>query len=56
LERLNTALGSPRRKWKDNIKIDVKEIRWEGVEWIELAQDRNRWWAVVNTGINLRDP
>jgi hypothetical protein len=36
-------LGRPRRIWEDNIKMDVKDIGWEGVDWIHLAQDRDRW-------------
>jgi hypothetical protein len=40
----------------DNIKIDLREIGWDGVDWIDLAQDRNNWRAVVNTVMNLRVP
>ena len=36
-------LGSPRRRWEDNIKIDLQEVGCEGMDWIELAQDRDRW-------------
>jgi hypothetical protein len=36
-------LGRPRRRWEDNIRIDVREIGWEGVDWTHLAQDRNQW-------------
>jgi hypothetical protein len=46
-------LGRPRRRWEDGIRIDLNEIGW-GVEWIQLAQDRDRWRAFVNTVINLR--
>jgi hypothetical protein len=47
-------LGRPRRRWEDGIRMDFREIgRW-GVEWIHLAQDRDRWRAVVNAVINLR--
>jgi hypothetical protein len=42
-------LGGPRRGWKDNITIDIKGIWRKGVEWTDVAQDRNRWWAAVNT-------
>jgi hypothetical protein len=49
-------LGRPRRRWVDNIKIDLREIRWNGMYWIDLAQDRDKWRAVVNTVMNLRDP
>jgi hypothetical protein len=48
-------LESPRRRWEDGIKMDVREIDWGGVEWIHLAQDRDRWRAVVNAVMNLRD-
>jgi hypothetical protein len=47
-------LGWYRRCWWDNIKMDLKEMEWEGVEWVNLAQDRDRWWAAVNTVTNLR--
>jgi hypothetical protein len=47
-------LGRPRRMREDNIKIDLREIRIDEAEWIRLAQDRVRWWAFVNTAINLR--
>jgi hypothetical protein len=47
-------LGRPRRSWEDGIKMDLREIGWEGVEWIHLAQDRDRWRAVVNAVMNLR--
>jgi len=49
-------LGRPRRRWEDNIRVDLKETGWEGVEWIHLAQERNQWRAVVNTVMNLRFP
>jgi hypothetical protein len=47
-------LGRPRRRWEDGIKMDLREIGWGGVEWIQLAQDRDRWRAVVNAVMNLR--
>jgi hypothetical protein len=40
----------------DNIKIDLRDIGWEGVNWIDLAQDRDQWRALVNTVMNLRVP
>jgi hypothetical protein len=46
-------LGRPRRRWEDGIRMDLKEIGWGCVEWIELAQDRGWWRAVVNTMMNL---
>jgi hypothetical protein len=49
-------LGRPRRKWEDNIKMDLSEIRIGGANLIRLAQDRVQWWTFVNTGMNLRVP
>ena len=49
-------LGRPRRRWEDNIKIDLQEVRCGGMDWIELAQDRDRWRAVANAVMNLRGP
>jgi hypothetical protein len=49
-------LGRPRRRWVDNIIMDLGEIGWDGRDWIELAQDRDQWRALVNTVINLRVP
>jgi hypothetical protein len=51
-----TPLGRPRRRWEDNIYMVIREIVLEGVDWIDLAQDRDRWWALVNTVMNLRFP
>jgi hypothetical protein len=47
-------LGRPRRKWMNNIKMDLLEIEWGGVDWIGLTQDRYRWRALVNSVMNLR--
>jgi hypothetical protein len=47
-------LGRPRRKWEEEIRLDLKEIDSGSVDWIQLAQDRDRWWVVVNTVMNLR--
>jgi hypothetical protein len=47
-------LGRPRRKWEDNIKMGLREIRWGGIDWIDLAQDRDQWRALVNMIMNLR--
>jgi hypothetical protein len=44
------------RRWVDNIKIDLREIGWDGMDWIDLAQDRDQWRALVNTVMNLRVP
>jgi len=49
-------LGRPRRRWENNIKIDLQEVACGGVDWIELAQDRDRWWVLVNAVMNLRVP
>jgi hypothetical protein len=46
-------LGRPRRREEDNIKMDFREIGWDGMDWIDLAQDRDHWRAVVNTVMNL---
>ena len=48
-------LGSPRRSWEDNIKMDLREVGGGG-DWMELAQDRDRWRALVNTVMNFRVP
>jgi hypothetical protein len=45
-------LGRPRCRWVDNIKTDLGEIRWDGMYWIELDQDRDQWRALVNTMMN----
>jgi hypothetical protein len=44
----------PRRRWEDGIRMDLREIGWGRVDWIQLAQDRDRWRALVNTVMNLR--
>jgi hypothetical protein len=49
-------LGRPRRRWADNIIMDLGEVEWGDVDWIGLAQDRNRWRALVNSVLNLRVP
>jgi hypothetical protein len=49
-------LGRPRRRLMDNIKIDLRVIGWDGMDWIDLAQDRDQWRALVNTVMNLRVP
>jgi len=46
----------PRRRWEDNIKMDLQEVGCGGVDWIELTQDRDRWWALENAVMNLRIP
>jgi hypothetical protein len=49
-------LGRPRRRWEDNIKMDLEEMGWEGLDCIDMAQDRDRWRALVNAVMNLRVP
>ena len=48
-------LGRPRHRWEDNIKMDLREVGWSrGIEWIDLAEDRDRLWGLVNTVMNVR--
>ena len=49
-------LGRPRSRWEDNIKMDLQEVGSGGMDWIELAQERDRWRALVNVVMNLRVP
>jgi hypothetical protein len=49
-------LGRPKRRWVDNIKMDLKEIGWDGMDWIDVAQERDQWRAIVNTVMNLQVP
>jgi hypothetical protein len=49
-------LGRPRCRWVDNIKIDLRDIGCAGMDWIDLAQNRDQWRALVNTVMNLRVP
>jgi hypothetical protein len=49
-------LGRPRRKWADNIRMNLGDVGWGDVDWIGLAKDRNRWRALVNSVLNLRFP
>jgi hypothetical protein len=49
-------LGRPRHRWEDNIKMDLQEVGCEGMDWLELAQNRDRWQAAVNVVMNLRVP
>jgi hypothetical protein len=49
-------LGRPRRKWLDNIRMDLVEVGWGFVDWIGLAQDRERWRVLVNSVLNHRVP
>jgi hypothetical protein len=47
-------LGRPRRRWEDNIRLDLGEIEWKDMDWMHLVQDRDEWWGLVNTVMNLR--
>jgi hypothetical protein len=51
-----TPLGRPRRRWMYNIKINRREIEWDGVDWIDMVQGRDHWRALLNTVLNLRVP
>jgi len=49
-------MGRPRRRWIDNLKMELQEVGWRSMGWKNTAQDRNRWWAVVNAVMNLWVP
>jgi len=49
-------LGRPRRKWQDNVKMDLQEVLWRGMDWIDTGQDRDRWRALVIAVMDLRVP
>jgi hypothetical protein len=49
-------LGRPRRRWEDNIRLDLQEVGCGGMDWIKRAQDRDRWRALLNAVMNLRVP
>jgi hypothetical protein len=49
-------LGRPRHRCKDNIKMDLWEVGWGGMDWIDLVEVRDRWWAVVNVVMNPKVP
>jgi hypothetical protein len=49
-------LRTPRRRWVDNIEMDLRKIGWDGVDWTDMTQDRDQLWALVNTVLNLRVP
>jgi hypothetical protein len=53
-ESQKRPLGRPRRRWVDDIKIDLRGIGWGGMDWIDLAQDWNQWRVLVNTVLGLR--
>ena len=54
--QVKRPLGRPRPSWEDNIKMDLQEVRCGGMDWIELAEDRDRCQALVNVVMNLRVP
>ena len=47
-------VGRPSRRWENNIKLDLQEVGCSGMDWIDLAEDRDRWWTLVNAAMNLR--
>jgi hypothetical protein len=49
-------LGRPRHRWDDNINEDLQEVGCGGMDWIDLAQNRQRWWALVNVAMNILAP
>jgi hypothetical protein len=49
-------LGRPRCRWVENIKMDLRVIKWDGMDWIDVAQDRDQWRALVNTVMNFQLP
>jgi len=49
-------LGRPRHRWEDNIRMDLQEVRCGCMDWIDLAQDKDRWWALVNDVMKLQVP
>jgi hypothetical protein len=56
LERKPEGKRSPRRRWEDNIKMDIQDVGWGGLDWIELAQDRDRGRSLVSALMNFRFP
>jgi hypothetical protein len=53
---IKSPLGRLRHRWEDNIKMDLQKVGMRGIDWIDLAQDRDWWQAIVNAIINLRVP
>jgi len=51
-----SLLGRPWNRWEDHIKVNLKEVRCEGMDWIDLTQEKDKWWALVNAVMNLRVP
>jgi len=56
IPEVKRPLGRPSRRWDDNNIVGLQEIGCGGMDWIEMAQDRDRWWALVNAVMNLRVP
>jgi hypothetical protein len=54
--RAKRSLGRPVHSWEDNIRIDLREIGLEGVDWIHLSKNRDHWWALLNTLMDLQVP
>jgi len=52
----NRTFGKPVRRWEDNSKMDLQDVGWESMDWIDLAQNRDRWWALVNAVMSSRVP
>jgi len=52
----NRPYGRPRCRWEDNIKMDLQEVGWGSMDWIDMAQARDRWWALVSIVMNLWFP
>jgi hypothetical protein len=51
-----STLGRPVHRWVDNIKMDLREIGWDGMDWVDVAQDRDQWRVLLNTVMNLQVP
>jgi hypothetical protein len=49
-------LGRRRRRWVDNVRMDLREVGWDGADWMDMAQDRDQWRVLVNTVLNLQVP
>jgi hypothetical protein len=53
-DRRKETTRRPGRRWKDNVRMDLRDMGWGGMDWIDLGQDRDQWRALVNTAMNLR--
>lgn len=54
--KLNRLLGRPMHRWEGNVKMDLKDLQWKGVDWMYLAQNWDKWWILVNTVVNCDVP